>query len=266
MTIQVYSFQINPLIIHPSPRDIEVVQKSLEDVYFIDRLIIKYHRPEYLAYEFAQQYFLEHKEYTHLIIWPDDLVASVKDVTQLCLDLIEKPYQVIGGICQIDNDWYADRMIISLKPLHPKRGDRFRHFEYFRDYYQQNYEEGGYGELLPLYQDKPIIRTYWQGFPLMAIKRNVLQEITFRNDSEFNNISKEEGCCLDDVFCYDCSMEDIPMHTDLRIRMNHLKINVNNAVMLPKGNKPYTKMLKSKNKIEVFQVNERFVGGPVDFS
>ena len=249
MTIGNHNKQINPLIVHPSPRDIDIVQEALESISFIDRLIVKYYRPEYLAYEFIQDYFLKHKEYTHLIIWPDDLVVQKKHVMRLVLDLFEKPYKVIGGICQIDNDWYSDKMIISLKPLHPTRGDRFRYFESFDDYYQKDYETGGWGELLPLYQDKPIIRTYWQGFPLMAIERSVLNEITFRNDSSFNNLPKNEGCCLDDVFCYDCSMEDIPMHTDLRIRMHHLKKNVNNAELLPKGNRPYTKLLKQKDVV-----------------
>jgi hypothetical protein len=134
-------------------------------------------------------------------------------------------------------------MIISLKPLHPKRADRFRYFEKFEDYFHNN-------QLLPEYQEKPIIRTFWQGFPLICIRRDVLEQITFRNDHEFNDLPKEAGCCLDDMFCYDCLQNEIPMFTDLRIRMNHLKINDNNAKLLFVNNKePYIQFVKKEQDI-----------------
>jgi hypothetical protein len=219
------------LIAIPSPRDIISVKQAIDSIDFIDRLWMKYYRPEYKAYEFIQEFFLSRKAYTHLILWPDDLLATREHIEQLIEDVLEHDYPVIGGICQIDNDWFYDKMIISLKALHPKRDDRFRYFEKFEDYFWHD-------ELRPQYKEKPIIRTMWQGFPLTCIRRDVLEEIKFRNDSEFNGLPKDAGCCMDDVFCWDCIQNEIQMFTDLRIRMNHLKINDNNTRMLFVNKKP----------------------------
>jgi hypothetical protein len=252
---------LEPLIVSPSPRDIPSVIEALGKVNFIDKLLVKYYRPEYRAYELIQDFFLKNEQYTHLIIWPDDLLVSVANVTQLLLDLNQHDYPVIGGICQIDNDWYYDKMIVSLRPLYPKRDDRFRYFEKFEDYYKYDQEINQFTELLPYYKDKPILRTFWQGFPFMAIKRSVLQDIEFRNDYQFNNIPKDAGCCLDDVFCWDCLQNEISMWTDLRIRMNHLKINDNNTSMLiVKGKEEYTQFVKKEVDIDIkklFQIKNK---------
>jgi hypothetical protein len=222
---------VKPLIAIPSPRDINSVYEAVCSVDFIDRLWVKYTRPEYKTYEYIQEFFLSRKQYTHLIIWPDDLVATRDHVWQLLYDILEYDFEVIGGICQIDNDWYYDKMIISLKALYPNRNDRFRYFEKFEDYYWHD-------KLKPEYEKNPIIRTMWQGFPLTCIRRDVLEQIQFRNDHEFNDLPKELGCCIDDVFCWDCIQNEIQTFTDLRIRMNHLKINDNNSRMLFVDKKP----------------------------
>src|SRR4029079_5475474 len=121
---------------------------AMDQINFLDKFYVKY-TPEYLAYQQIQEFFLSH-DYTHLMIWADDLLADASHILRLIGDVLENDYPVIGGICQIDNDWYADNMIISLKPLHPKRGsDRWRYFEKFENYYNHR------GELLRKYQKKP---------------------------------------------------------------------------------------------------------------
>jgi hypothetical protein len=102
---------------------------------------------------------------------------------------------------------------------------------------------------LPYYKQKPIIRTHWQGFPLTGIRRDVLEEIKLKTNMK--------GSSVDDVFCWDCIQNEIPMWTDLRIRMNHLKINDKNSRMLFVNKEPYTQFVKKETDIPVSMIEIR---------
>lgn len=225
--------KLNPLLVSPSPRDIPEVTKALETIHFVDKLYIKYVRPEYRAYQFIQTFFLEAiEDYTHLMICPDDLLITAENITQILRDIDIYDYEVIGGVCNLDLDWNADLLIIGLEPIPPVRSDRTRFFQKADKYF--NYD----GQLQYDYKQNPIIRTMWQGFPLTTIRRDVLEEITFRNDAEYNNLPIELGCCIDDVFCWDLIKHNIQSFTDLRIRMIHLKRNQQNAYLQPLDKTP----------------------------
>lgn len=239
------------LIFIPSPRDIPEIQQALDKIDFIDKFYVKYTK-EYPAYQKAQEFFLENDHYSHILICPDDLLIEKEHIIQLIADTMQYNYPVIGGLCQVDNDDFKDDMAFSLTPFKPRISDRFRYFEKFDKYFFHD-------KLRSEYQDNPILRTMWQGFPLTCIRKDVIQEIGFRDDAEFKGLPRGSGCCIDDGFCYDCIQNEIPMYTDLRIRMNHLKFNDNNTRMqLVKDKKPYTKLVKKTRdfKIDVFEYSE----------
>lgn len=188
------------------------------------------------AYKTIQDYFLKN-DYDYLMIYPDDLLVSSKDVSLLMFDMINYRFQVCGGFCNVDQDWYKEYMNISLKPFKPDETDQFRYFEKFEDYFWHD-------KLKPEYQEKPIIRTMWQGFPLTCIRRDVLEEIKIKPNMK--------GYAVDDAFCWDCIQNEIPMYTDLRIRMNHLKYNDNNTSMqLVQNKEPYTKLVKKTRDFKI---------------
>ena len=67
-----------------------------------DRLIARY-IPEWHAYQIMRNYFLQHKEYTHLVLATDDIVVLKKDIEQLQKNLGDD-YPVIAGIMNVDQD------------------------------------------------------------------------------------------------------------------------------------------------------------------
>ena len=73
--------KINPLLCCPSPRDIREVYEALRETGY-DRLYAKYY-PEKTAYNLLRDYFLDHTEYTHLVICPDDLIIKKEHIDSL---------------------------------------------------------------------------------------------------------------------------------------------------------------------------------------
>ena len=82
----------------PSPRDIPRVKQAWSKLNY-DKLIVKY-KPQWEAYAEAREFFLNHKEYTHLVICADDLVIELDDL-DILLEWAEL-YNVMDGVCGID--------------------------------------------------------------------------------------------------------------------------------------------------------------------
>jgi hypothetical protein len=98
----------NPLIFIPSPRDIpDVVKHWLK--YEYDTLFVKY-KPERVAYDEIFDFFHAHKEYTHLIICPDDCEIPFNEMQILMADMEFYKFATISGYANIDEtqpDVYA---------------------------------------------------------------------------------------------------------------------------------------------------------------
>ena len=71
----------------PTPRDnVDGVSNNTYGLP-IDVLTVKYFK-EYVAYQIIRDYFLAHKEYTHLLIKGDDVIVTKKHYEQLLMDVI----------------------------------------------------------------------------------------------------------------------------------------------------------------------------------
>src|SRR4249920_4150187 len=87
--------KVNLLIVNPSPRKIKWFEsklKILNTKYDIFRE--KDNLDEVNAYKECRDFFLEHTEYTHMAILPDDLLVDVKHVDRLVEDLEQFDYDV----------------------------------------------------------------------------------------------------------------------------------------------------------------------------
>lgn len=84
----------------PSPRDIpEFIEATvkIDD----DKLWVKYY-DEYTAYKYIRQFFLKHKEYTHLCLLPDDLIVRVEQYEKLKEQVHLCSYPVFSGVFNSD--------------------------------------------------------------------------------------------------------------------------------------------------------------------
>jgi hypothetical protein len=186
---------IKPLMCSASPRDIPQVlsQRALIPC---DKYWAKYYQ-EGDAYKILRDFFLENKEYTHMIIAPDDLVIRPRDYEDLVQDLLKTDYPILAGICNLswsEMDRYS--------PSH--KADLTTFFT----------EEDLKGE--------PIRKVEYEGFGCTFLRRDIVEKI------EFNGF-KRTYWAYDFGLAVECYMKNIPIHVDTRVWMLHLKNRLGNG-------------------------------------
>ena len=190
---------MKPLFFSPSPRDVPQYREAIDKLK-IDKLLIKYHKAKE-AYPLARQWFLE-RDYTHLIICPDDLIVTEYDIYRLLEDT--KYYGVVSGWCinTILDNWeeLQDSGLSTSLPKDPP--------------HQSKYEDYNFIPANKIEQDK-IIEVKFAGFVLQCTPREIVEKIPFRTS---------EGCCADACFALDLNKAGIPQYVDTRVKTLHLKI------------------------------------------
>lgn len=205
------------LIAIPSPRDLPQFAAAVDQIP-TDKLFCKYMH-EQQAYETIRASFLENEQYTHLAILPDDLIVTPYHWSQLLFDLHEYQFPVLCGVCNLDQSQEHKGMLnvcINHKP------------SISRDQSKRTYEwiiEGSDQHEKLMDKTPPIIKVMFAGFPFMFFERSVIEQFEFKDDRKPYNPLKNIGCCIDVMTCADLYDLDIPIHCDLRVRMQHLKID-----------------------------------------
>lgn len=175
---------IKPLICIPSPRDIPEFKYSMEKI-SLDKYWVKYYsEPE--AYDKIRSFFLEHDEYTHMILLPDDLISSSMAINHLMVDATVYECPVVSGISNID---YQRRDIYNVRRSFGTAPE-----DYFIN--KMNWHE-------IIEREGIVIRVKSTNFTCYVIRRDVVEKIPFKHpapDSEFDK---------------DCERLDIPIYCDL---------------------------------------------------
>lgn len=210
-----------PLLVSPSPRDIPEVLEAHRRLPY-DMLYAKYFT-ERNAYPLLRNYFLEHPEYTHMIICPDDLVIKPEDVDMLRQDLYENDYPILSGMCNVDLDINKDSYSITLniphpmRPLLPKEGTRrwgWRWYAWYNDDLIKKEQE---------LQKRVILQVWHSGFALQAIRRDVVESFGFETDAKANSLEHWECAGTDVMYSNSCALTGVPIYADPRIKMLHLR-------------------------------------------
>lgn len=202
--------KVNILHVIPSPRaNVPAVLNYQRELPF-DRFI-PYFLKEVDAYALARDYFLEHKEYTHFAVGTDDIVVKPEHILHLAKDLEETDYPILSGVMNVyQEDWQYLNICKNL--VSPRWYDRYYDWIPRKD--------------LPKYtQDGPIIPVAFSGFPLMIIRRDVVEKIPFYSDNMYNDVSYKDGGSLDVQFCYNARREGFEIHADTRVFMEHLRMS-----------------------------------------
>lgn len=162
---------------------------------------------EFDAYKWARDYFLAHEEYDYFVIATDDIIVKPEHIIQLKEDLKEFKFAVISGMMNVDEKDYPDGNlnICSCLALKDKK---LRHYDWL--------------DLTRLPKDD-IFQVKFSGFPLMAIRRDIIEMFPFATDSIFKGKGMQFGASLDFVFCWYCHEYGIPIYVDKRIFMQHLR-------------------------------------------
>jgi len=223
-------------------RDLKEFEDAVRMLSEFDKLWCCYYNPSVIAENIIRDYFLTAKEYTHLALLPDDLIVTKKDLDILANDLSIGNYPVLCGVCNVDmTEQGLTSLNVDVHNLQPRQRDDYGMRSY--TWLIENSQE--YTELLKLAQP---IRVMFAGWPLVIIRRDVVEKIRFKDDAEYGNYTC--GCCDDVIWCADCHDLGIPIYCDLRAQMKHLKVNAWSLVNYMVGKKvPDTYLERSDGKI-----------------
>jgi hypothetical protein len=218
------SKKFNPLVVVLSPRKIKAVRDAIDTLPY-DRLWIK-HYPAHEAYPLMDDEFEKRKEYTHLIPIPDDLVVPWEKLKILVKDITEDiPRElqdncVVGGYCNIDTQLRQQISNVSLSCPTPERkpGERrtYASYKFLNMMGVQNLPPSYFTPFNP-----HLFETKFNGLTAWIIPRKVKEKFRFRQDCPDDVI--ENGCCRDVMACYDLSVLGIPIYTDRRVKLVHLR-------------------------------------------
>lgn len=148
---------INPLIFVPSVRKIPMVIDSWKKIPH-DKLIVRM-MLEPRAYKNGRDYFLEHEEYTHIVIAPDDMVLDYDSFMTLKRDVEEYDLSNLAGIANLGQD---DPDIYSCKPTGVPLGQNTK---------GSYYEKG----MIPNH----IFEVGFTGFACQWIERELVEKLSF---------------------------------------------------------------------------------------
>lgn len=196
--------KVNLLLGRATPRGyIEQVEQNLPRLP-CDKIIPMY-VAEWHAYQNMRREFLERKQYTHLVLATDDIVVKPKHIRQLQKDLERHDFPVLSGMMNVDLD---DKVYLNICMNLPMKDRRLRKYQWMTR------------EELP---KQSIFPVKFSGFPLMAIRRDVIEQTNFDADKVFKGLPPYRGASLDFVFCWYCQDIGVPIMVDKRIELLHLR-------------------------------------------
>ena len=186
----------NPLIFCPSIKNIQTVWDSW-DILPYDKFVSR-GRKEIPAYKAGTDYFEKHKEYTHFVICPDDLVIPLDSFNILKRDLEEYDFTNICGISNVDED-RPDYYCCKPYGLNPAtKGKNFTKDD--KEILIDN-----------------IIQVGFTGYSCQFLDRDLVDELSFTGAC--NN---DEGC-LDLRMVLEMNKMDIPMLVDFDAYFWHMR-------------------------------------------
>lgn len=182
----------------PSPRNIpEVIDEwdKLKEDYIVAK-----HYKEWSAYQIIRNFFLNHKEYTHLGLCPDDLIVTQGDIDKLK----RFDYPVICGVANVNLD--EDNPVSVIIDSIPDMNREYRSFNFSK------------------YEDlDDITQVQHAGFPLQIIRRDVVEQIDFDSESKLDGNDPDKWGNIDLIFSHNCKKLGIPIHCYKGAKMIHLR-------------------------------------------
>jgi hypothetical protein len=181
----------------------------IDQITFLDKLLVKYYSHDE-AFQIIRNFFLEHNEYTHLLIYAEDVLATPDAVKLLIKDAEECDYRVITGWCNFDfkRDWIA----ITDKDFSKTRIVLAEQYSFLKPTDM-------------LFYDSPFILVTFTGMPLTLIRRDVVEKVSFKpysytHDKILGTYMKR-GTMFDLQFCLECKQLGIPIILDKRVFAIH---------------------------------------------
>ena len=202
---------MNPLMVVMSVRDFKIVWRWIDKIDFLDKLVIKYFTHD-KAHEIAKEFFMRHREYSHMLVYAEDILATPCHVKMLIKDAESRDFDVISGYSNFDlkRKWLA----FSLKNLSKTKIISANQY--------------GFPTIDYILTDKfndVYLRVFFVGLPLTLIKRSVLEKVSFRPYKYIIDYALgkklKRGIMFDLQFAIECYKLGIPIYIDKRVFVIH---------------------------------------------
>lgn len=214
------------------------IPKVLEAVLSIkqDKLVVSYFPYPY-PHRICQLYFMQHPEYTHLIMVPNDLEVNDTHIEKI-RDMVETfDYQVCSGVCNVDTAKFKDYWNITSN-LPELRYDLRR----YRWISKSRYEN-------------MIIQVPFAGFPAMCIRRDVLEKCFInkflkKDKTDESPIWETRGGYSNDlIFCHNLHDLGINIYANTGIQMNHYRYHGKSQIGIKPPKVSFIKYAENQNHV-----------------
>ena len=194
---------VNPLLVYFQAADYDDVLRPLKEIP-CDKLILKY-MPYPRPHDYAREFFMQHKEYTHIIIHPQDLVVTKEHYFKLVNDLEKYDFPSLAGVCNVGKIGplkYVWAICMELPTL-----DRdTRHYNW-----------------CPMGKGLGILDVKFEGNMFNFIRRDIAEKRMIDGEFVFRGVDNYNGKASPDlVFAHNCDKLGIPIKVDTDVRMVHL--------------------------------------------
>lgn len=203
---------IRPLFAVANPRDIPVVYQAhqmIRDKFHTEFIYFKYINQE-ITYPNIRRFFLDRPEFTHLVLASDDIVVTPEQYKKI-YEHAERDYPVISAVMNLEDDPVNNKILNITTDKVPSlsRSRRLRIYNW---------------ETIDTVE-KGVIPVKFSGFPLMFIRRDIIEQIELEGDLKYNKGSMStQDYAYDLVFCYNCEKLNIPIYADTTVVLRHLKV------------------------------------------
>jgi len=165
-----------------------------------------YPHPHNLAYAF----FVQHKEYTHLIVQPQDLHATKEDFTSLIKTVKDTGYDIVSCVCNVEREGHPAFHKWAICKEIPNIDKNKRYYKW-----------------VPESKKKlGLMQVEFQGMVFCCISRRIVEKIDLKTGTPFfkGTIHKGTGDFLaapDLTFCHCCKNAGVPIWANTDIRLKH---------------------------------------------
>ena len=194
---------MNPLLAFAQPKDILEVLEEQKKITHIDKLIIRYFDYPY-PYHLIRRFFLDHAEYTHLIVYANDEVVKKEHIDMLIQDVLKWDFPLVTGVMNVDLDKLKDKMACCFEYPSLRKDQRFFNF-------------------IPLNSESGFIDCGFSG-GVQCIRRDMLEKEKIpygMGEERFNGESRDRGFNSDVVFAYFFKWTGVHVWADTRIQILH---------------------------------------------
>ena len=197
--------EINPLLFYMNTSDYKDILKKLKEIP-CDTFIVNYMAYP-LPHNLSREYYLTHKEYTHLIVQAHDVLATSYEYFHLIQRLKKTNYDIIAVPCNVEREGHRLHGMLNICMNLPDLDKSKRYYKWI--------PKG----------IKGIIKVEFQGNAFTIISRKIIESIVLPS-AEFvfkgtDQNASPYSASPDLTFCTCLKIKDIPIYADCDIFVKH---------------------------------------------